>query len=197
MTTTTPRQPVRAKARTEATLATPEGVDMREVIRETRPLKAGEYLGRNGEILAIKRDPDRDLFYVPPHLMDEGWTYEWKRQTVLGKSDDTHWVHLHENGWRVVTTEPGSRWEGHFMPAGYVGPITREGNVLMERPKAMTDAVRAMESRKANGQLRDNIDKYTRRRGAVDVPRGFAAREGEIKVGHDIGPAPDRQTTIE
>lgn len=192
--TTQPRQPARKpRAAADSIDGDDLGEPVREAVRDTaRPLKPGEFLGRNGEILALKRDPERDMFYIPPELMDKDYTYEWKRETVIGVPDVTHQVHLAENGWRAVLVEKGSRWEGHFMPTGYQGPIRREGNMLMERPKGMTDMVRAQEKARANSQLRDSFDKYTRRRGAVDVPRGFAAREGNIQSGYDIGPAPER-----
>lgn len=193
----TTRQP-RAKARTPLVpenpgLAEEEVAPVRHAARETRDLKPGEFLGRNGEILALKRDPDTDLFDVPKHLMEPGWTYEWKRDTVLGKQDDTHMVHLKENGWREVMVEPGSRWSGHFMPQGYTGPIRREGNILMERPSAMTDLVLAQEKQRAASLMRDNIDKYTRRRAAIDSSNAFTTQNpnvpASIKEGYEIGPA--------
>jgi hypothetical protein len=196
--TTTPRQPVRPAARKPAEETSDIGAIAREAAREpARTLKPGEVLGRNGEVLSLKRDPHQDMFYIPPHLMDPDWTYEWKREMVLDKPDVPHMVHLKENGWREVLVQPGSKWEGMFMEAGYTGPIRREGNVLMERPKALTDQVRAMEARKANGQLADIKDKYTHRRAAVDTPRGYAPREGKIDIGYDIGPSAGKLMPIE
>lgn len=194
--TVTPK-PARAKAR-EAV-----GIDMditdnteREPVRETRALRPGEFLGRNGEILGLKRDPDRDLFDVPAHLKDPDWTYEWKRETVLGKPDDTHLVHLAENGWRPVMVEPGSKWASIYMAANYKGPIRREGNILMERPKAMTDMVLAQERQRAGLQMRDNADKYTRRRGAIDSNAAFTTNnpnvQANITESYEMGPAPSK-----
>lgn len=195
------KTPVRAKARSAAGSGgdePPHDETARAPARDSRPLRDGEYLGRNGEILALKRDPERSIFDIPDHLKDPGWTYEWKREEVFGKKDESHQVHLAENGWRPVIVDPASKWAGHFMATHdvngkpYVGPIRREGNILMERPKAMTDMVLAREKQRAGSLMRDNIDKYTRRRGAVEPGRGFTTQNpnvpASIKEDYEVGP---------
>jgi hypothetical protein len=181
-------------------LPRPEASVAREVVRENRPLGPGEFLGRNGEILSLKRRPDQNLFEIPKHLQDPNYTYEWKRYTVYGKQDTTHQVSLAENGWRPVTVQPGSPFSGHYMPADHVGAIIREDLMLMERPRGLTDLVREQEKKRARDQLVANQQRYTSRQG-VDTPQGFNTSNpnvpAEIKTGYDVGPGQAKHIPIE
>lgn len=173
---------------------------VREAARPERPLQPGEFLGRNGEILSLKRKPDQNLFEIPKHLQDPDYTYEWKRYTVYGKPDITHQVSLQENGWRAVMVQPGSPFAGYYMPADYRGEIVREDLMLMERPRGMTELVREQEKRRARDQLVANQQRYTSRQG-VDTPQGFNTTNpnvpAEIKTGYDVGPSQTKHIPIE
>lgn len=167
---------------------------VREPAREaTRQLRPGEFLGRNGEILALKRNPDANLFDIPKHLCDPNYSYEWKRYVTMGKDDITHQVQLAENGWRPVLVEPGSPWSGYYMPAEYTGPIKREDLMLMERPLGMTHMVREQERQRARSQMSNNTDRYNSRK-AVDTPQGFTTMNpnvpSSVSTSYDVGPAP-------
>lgn len=173
---------------------------LREAAREMarphmRDLLPGEFLNRAGEIVSIKRDPKTNIFEIPAHLQDPEYTLEWKREETYGKRDDTHQVHLAENGWRPVLVEPGSPWAGHFMEVGYKGPVRRDGMILMERPAGLTKIVKERERREANGQMQANVDRYNGRR-AVEVPQGFTTNNpnvpSRVQSSYDIGPAPSK-----
>lgn len=92
-----------------------------------------------------------DIFYIPPHIIPDGWCYEWKRYTLLGKQDPSYEVKLAGKGWEAV---PRSR-HPEMMPDTYEGDtILREGQILMERPQEITDRVRAHDQRTAREQVR-------------------------------------------
>lgn len=96
-------------------------------------------------------DDGTDEFYIPPELIPEGWTYEWKRKTVLGQEDPAHQVALARKGWEPV---PASRHPS-FMPDGdQYSTIERKGMVLMERPAEVTEEARQIEQRRARLQVR-------------------------------------------
>lgn len=180
---------------------------VREVVREpvrepTRPLKPGEFLGRNGEILTLKRDPSKNIFDIPAHLNDDPtWTREWKRFEIYNKYDETHQQHLQENGWRPVMVEPGNGWGEFYGGPNYRGPVRREDMVLMERPAALTAEVRRREKAAADAQMRSNTDRFAARR-ALDTPQGFTTSNpnvpSKVQSTYEQGPTPAKhQIAIE
>jgi hypothetical protein len=92
-----------------------------------------------------------DKFYIDPRVIPDGWSYEWRTLTVLGKEDPSYAVNLARKGWEAV---PRSR-HPEMMPEGYPGnTIVRDGQMLMERPKEITDEAKAKEYRAARDQVR-------------------------------------------
>lgn len=96
-------------------------------------------------------DEGTDEFYVPPDSIPEGWTYEWKRKSVLGQEDAAHQVALARMGWEPV---PASRHPSFMPEGGRYATIERKGMVLMERPIEITQEARAAEQRRARLQVR-------------------------------------------
>jgi hypothetical protein len=95
-------------------------------------------------------DEGPDEFYFDANLIPDGWSYEWKRQRVLGAEDAAYSVALRRTGWEPV---PASR-HPEMMPTGATGYIERKGMILMERPKEITDEMRAIDYRNARNQVR-------------------------------------------
>jgi hypothetical protein len=92
-----------------------------------------------------------DEFYIDPRIIPDGWSYEWKRETVHGQPDPSYQVTLAQRGWEPV---PASRHKD-LVPPGWTGThIPRKGCVLMERPKEITDEVRTQDNRRASEQVR-------------------------------------------
>lgn len=91
-----------------------------------------------------------DRFYVDPHIIPDGWSYEWKRKTIWGKEDPAHEVELARQGWEPV---PASR-HPQMMPKGNWQTIERDGMILMERPKVLTDDIHKENLRKAKLQVK-------------------------------------------
>lgn len=110
-----------------------------------RAKQVRDNLGGNG------LDEGEDRFRIDPSQIPDGWSYEWKRKYVLGKSDPSYEVELLRKGWEPV---PLSR-HPHMMPQGTdMKTIERDGMILMERPKELTDEARDVELRRARSQVR-------------------------------------------
>lgn len=91
-----------------------------------------------------------DEFRVDAELIPDGWSYEWKRRTVLNAEDPAYQVGLAATGWEPVPVDR----HREFMPTDWVGnTIERKGMVLMERPKEITDHWK----RKAEGEARQRV----------------------------------------
>lgn len=157
-------------------------------------------LGRDGKPLSRKRKDDgSDQFYVPPEIIPKGWSYQWCTETVVGNKDlvvdDT--LRMYENGWRPV---PSDRHEGRFMPAGYKGNIVRGGQILMERPQALTDEANAERVAKAKAQVTDSNERFKGVRGQMrdgfEMNAKYKGTGGDIRMSIDRGldiPAPNYQ----
>jgi hypothetical protein len=92
-----------------------------------------------------------DKFYIDPRVIPDGWSYEWRTLTVLGKEDPSYAVNLARKGWEAV---PRAR-HPEMMPENYPGnTIVRDGQMLMERPKEITDEAKAKDYRNAREQVR-------------------------------------------
>jgi len=96
-------------------------------------------------------DEGTDEFYIDLRLIPPGWTYEWKRRTLLNAEDPSYQVALAQKGWEPV---PANR-HPEMMPAGSrSATIERKGMMLMERPKEITDEVSRIERKKAVMQVK-------------------------------------------
>ena len=130
----------------------PPRPEMRPAMREEDPRTRA---ARRAAELRDHRSGDMedgvDEFSIDPSDIPEGWSYEWKRRTVLGAEDPAYQVALARAGWEPV---PTSRHPS-YMPMGGDYPfIERKGMILMERPLEITDDARAAELRKARMQVR-------------------------------------------
>jgi hypothetical protein len=136
---------------TEATEA-PRRPSLRPEMRDdplsrakARAAQIRENLGDGG------MDDGEDRFRIDANEVPEGWSYEWKRKLVLGKPDPAYEVELARKGWEPV---PLSR-HPHMMPVGSaIEFVERDGMILMERPKELTDEAKDVEVRRARSQVR-------------------------------------------
>ena len=96
-------------------------------------------------------DEGTDDFYVDLDKIPDGWSYDWKRFTVLGMEDPAYQVALRRAGWTPV---PAAR-HPEMMPADSKDEaILRKGMILMERPQEISDEVRAIDKQRARDQVR-------------------------------------------
>lgn len=122
--------------------------DVREEDSASRAARrAAELRGHLGDI-----DQGNDEFYVDVSSIPDGWTYEWKRKSILGAEDTSHTISLARMGWEVV---PASR-HPEMMPAHFSGnTIERKGLILMERPTEIVEEIRQLLHKEARKQVRD------------------------------------------
>lgn len=108
---------------------------------------------RAAEIMdhGMAMDEGTDKFEFDRGIIPDGWDYAWKRLTVYGKEDPAYQVQLSRNGWEPV---PATR-HPEMMPADWKhSTITRDGQILMQRPMEITDRSRIIERRRALHQVR-------------------------------------------
>lgn len=122
-------------------------------------------------------------FYFDPSIIPDGWTYEWKRKTLMGQEDPAYQVRLAEAGWEAVPTNRCPR-HAALMPQGNYPTIERDGMILMERPKELTDEARDVEYRRARNQVRAKEAQLS------STPEGTMTREHDrvrpsIKKGYE------------
>lgn len=126
----------------------------------------------DGTILRRNRTGAADSFYVPPHIIPAGWSYQWNAVTVYGERQTAQQVQAMENGWRPV---PAERHDGVFMPPGFKGAIERDGQMLMERPLVLTQEAQDEEKRKADGLI--NMQKEAI---GQKLPEGFENKHRKV-----------------
>jgi hypothetical protein len=127
-----------------------------------------------------------DEYYIEPSIIPDGWTYEWKRFTVLGAQDPSYQVTLARGGWEPV---PAAR-HPEMMPSGWQGQtIERKGLVLMERPAQITKIVRAKEKQKADEQVGIKEQQLYARPAGDNSP--FEPTRTKIKKSYEM-PIPDK-----
>lgn len=99
-----------------------------------------------------------DKFAIPPNMVPDGWSYEWKTHTVLGAKNPAYEVSVARAGWEAV---PASR-HPELMPAGWTGAtIEMDGMILMERPMEITREAQEREKLKARKQVLDKEAQVT------------------------------------
>ena len=122
---------------------------MRPAMREDDPRAAAAR--RAAEIRGQFENVDEGVDEFRTPNAPDGWTYEWKRRTLLGQEDPAYQVELARMGWEPVSTNR----HPEMMPIQGAHPvIERKGMVLMQRPAVISDEARANELRKARNQVR-------------------------------------------
>jgi hypothetical protein len=147
-----------------APLPTSQGLGAASVSQPPKPQAPERFAEEDSRTRAARRaaelhehlgagmdDDGVNEFYIDPRIIPDGWSYEYKRFTVLGAQDPSYQVSLAMKGWEAV---PASR-HPELMPDTYKGvTIERQGMILMERPAVITAESIAREHRKAVGQVR-------------------------------------------
>jgi hypothetical protein len=117
-----------------------------ESSRDRAARRAAEIMGH----LEGALDEGQDELSLDNIKIPDGWSYEWKRQTCLGKGDPAYDSRLARTGWEFVPAER----HAHMMPKGHRGEIVRDGLALMERPKVITERVQKIMYDRALGAVR-------------------------------------------
>jgi hypothetical protein len=133
--------------------------------RERAALRAKQIRDHRGDEI-----DEGDKFAIDQSIIPEGWDYQWKRHTVLGKDDPSYDVNLRMNGWEPVP----ARRHPEMMPSGSTaGTITRDGMILMERPMELTMESKARDKRKAQLQVR------AKESSLAEAPQGQFGRDNK------------------
>ena len=137
--------------------------------------RAAEIRGHIGSL-----DNGTDDFPLPPS--PDGWTYEWKRKTVMGQEDPAHMTDLLRKGWEPV---PAYR-HPEMMPSGSTyESVERKGMILMERPTELVEEARSLSLRQARNQVRVKEGQL------AGAPEGTMDRTSpSIKKGYEPIPVP-------
>ena len=163
--------------------------EMRRPMREEDPRtraarRAAEIRNHIGNM-----DEGTDEFYVPVHEIPDGWTYEWKRKSVLGQEDAAHQIALARKGWEPV---PASRHPSFMPDGGNFNTIERKGMILMERPAEVTEEARQIEMRRARMQVRQKEEQLN------SAPSGQFERQNKenslvkVKKSYEAVPIPEK-----
>jgi hypothetical protein len=133
-------------------------------------------------------DDGIDEFYVDPSSVPDGWSYEWKRHTLLNKEDPAYQVQLARGGWEPVPAER----HPEMMPVGNYTTIERKGMILMERPLTLTKEAKDIELRRARNQVRAKEQQL------AQTPDGTMTRQHDsvrpsVRKSFEAVPIPDDQ----
>jgi hypothetical protein len=135
----------------ETVLDTSSRPDMRPPLRDEDPRAAADRRTAEIEGHLGSLNEGTDEFYFSPDQIPDGWTYEWKRRTIMGQEDPAYQVALARTGWEPVP----SRRHPEMMPINWTGnTIERKGMVLMERPKAITERIEELDRHRARNQIK-------------------------------------------
>jgi hypothetical protein len=174
----------------------------REPTRESS--RNGEYVGRGGEVLSRRRTDVADPYMIPDNLKESEWDYQWNTVTVVGNNEVAMPIDnmMYDNGWRPVPADrPG--FAKRFGVPSKGNAIIVGGLRLDERPKAMSEAAKEDEYRRATGQMRDRDAALTGGKAALrnalegnDMPmtQGYRGRRTNTRLGIDQeAPRPNYQ----
>lgn len=141
-----PLPPAQSVARPETSVAANDS--LARAARRTAELQEHGYNGNEGS----------DKFYIDPKMVPDGWSYEYRMFTVLGKEDPSYQVQLRNAGWEPV---PVSR-HPELMPLGHTGAtIILDGMMLMERPLVITQEQTRRDQKNARDQVRAKEQQLT------------------------------------
>jgi hypothetical protein len=130
----------------------------------------------------------QDDFYIPLDEIPDGWTYEWKRHTLMGQEDPAYQIQLLRAGWEPV---PAVRHPWMMPHNTESQTILRKGMILMQCPTDIIDERRLAEQRKARNQVRA---KEAQIAGTPDgtMTRDDARVRPQIKKSYEAMPIPEK-----
>jgi hypothetical protein len=162
--------------------------DVRPAIREEDPRTRAAR--RAAEIRNhINVDDDGvDEFFIDPAVIPPGWSYEWKRRTVMNEENAAYQVQLQLKGWEPV---PSTRHPEYMPDNGRFATIERKGMVLMERPLEITEASRQAEHRKARLQVRSKEEQLNAAPGGTFERSNKDAGMAKVSKSYEPIPIPN------
>lgn len=166
-----------APPQAEALREDPRAADVRADLRAEDPRAEAERIAAEWFGHLDSLGPHKDKYYVDPTKIPDGWSYEWRTYTVVGKENPQYQVQMQRAGWRPVPTKR----HPELMPKDWAeGVILIDGMMLMERPKAITDFQRERDKREANAPI-ENI-----RAKLSGVPQGHFPRDADPRTAPQV-----------
>jgi hypothetical protein len=152
--------------------------------REAAAKRTAEILAQLGDNFA----DEHDKFFVPPEIIPDGWTYEWKNWTIHNKEDAGYVNGFLRTGWSFV---PAKR-PGHeiFLPSNWKeDAIIKDQMVLVERPTEICELVKSRMLKHAREQVRIKDDQLNSKL----APGMDRTNNGQPidKMRRSVGPIPD------
>lgn len=138
---------------------------------DNRPVRKRSKLAPPVRTEAIRTDKVRkrkagskseDRFYIPEDLRNEleaqGLSYEFKRVTYLGKEEDPDYhIALAENAWEPLSLNSFPRFKQLLPKTWTKDTFEKSGQILMVRPKELTEEARAEDKQEALGQVKGQL----------------------------------------
>src|SRR5665213_3301017 len=105
------------------------------------------------DIKRVGEDGDQERGVIPPHLIPEGLSVEWKRIEVLGKPDNKNITKVESAGWRPAPAEMFQE----ILPSGYSLPVVEDGDGrrLYIRPLKFTQEAQKEQYNAATQKVQD------------------------------------------
>lgn len=117
-----------------------------------------------GEIITRSLTNTNDSpYFIPPDIVPDGMTYEWKRKQVYGEPDLANMLALQRNGWREV---PKDRHPERALEL--------DGLVLMECPTQFVQMSREEDRRVARRERSQG-------RPRTELPSGFTDEHPSVR----------------
>lgn len=118
--------------------------------QEAAARRAAEIKAQLGDSL-----DEPDEFYIPEHLKDPDWDYNWKRWSAVNAEDPGYINSLLRTGWEFVSSKtPGMEI---FLPRGWKEDfILKKGVVLMKRPQEISNLINGRQEKSAKEQVTVN-----------------------------------------
>lgn len=166
--------------------------------RNTKSPSTFDESGISAEDLAsfnAAEDTSGDRLQIDPRVNAEvesaGHVVQWKRYSIYGQEDAVYFNFLLQRKWTPV---PAGICGGVMALPGTPAdqPIIREGQILMQRPKAYQDIAEHREHEKAREQVRDKERQLyespdgTFERTMVNVKKSYGSVRGAAVGGQPI-----------
>lgn len=124
------------------------------VVRPTTPpQRTAQRAPQRGQIIRTAEN----RYLVDQSKIPAGYSYEWKRVSVLGQPDEEHQINVSANGWTPVPADRHPELAG--MKAVKDATLIRGGQMLMERPIELTQAARIEEKGRADDQIKTQLQR--------------------------------------
>lgn len=108
-------------------------------------------------------EPSHNKFDVDLSKKPDGMSYEWHAVTILGEVNHQQLVNWERNLWTPVPASRHPEVGGEPIPKDHKyassGGILVEGQMLFERPQAVTDYARKIQRKEASDQVRNQFER--------------------------------------